>query len=74
MLESVYESDDEPMSTEILEEICDVSQSHLDVNRRDTHYKFRDRIKQIQLEWNGELKATRNMGKGSQKVSKNVVR
>ena len=45
-LDSGDESDDEPMSTEMLEDICDVSQSHPDVNQRDTRYKIRDRIKQ----------------------------
>ena len=33
------ESDDEHMSTEMLEDIHDGSQSHLNVNRRETHYK-----------------------------------
>ena len=28
------ESDDDPMSTDMLEEICDISQYHLNVNRR----------------------------------------
>ena len=41
-------SEDEPMSTEVLEEICDGSQSHPSVNRREASYKIRDRIKQIQ--------------------------
>ena len=39
------ESDDEPMSTEILEDIHDVSQSHPSVNRRETRYKIRVSIK-----------------------------
>ena len=33
-LDSGYESDDEPMSTEMLEDICDVSQSRPGVSRR----------------------------------------
>ena len=50
-LDSGDESDDEPMSTEMLADICDRSQSYLNVNRRDACYKIRDRIKQRQLEW-----------------------
>ena len=42
------ESDAEPMSMNMLEDICDGSQSHLNVNRRDTCYKIRDFIKQSQ--------------------------
>ena len=42
------ESDDEPMSTDMLEVICDRSQSHPDVNRRDVRYKICDCIKQRQ--------------------------
>ena len=39
------ESDDDPMSTEMLEDICDGRQSHPDVNRREARYKVRDCIK-----------------------------
>ena len=42
------ESDDEHISTEMLEDIRDISQSHLDINRRYSRYKIRDFIKQIQ--------------------------
>ena len=73
-LDSGDESDDKPISTEMLEEICDGSQSHPDVNSRDARYKIRDRIKQIQSEWKGQVKATRNMGKGSHKVFKTAVK
>ena len=48
------ESDDEPMSTEILEDIRDGSQSHQNVNRIEARYKTCDCIKQ----WKGVLKAT----------------
>ena len=34
-MDSGYESGDEPMSTEMLEDICDRSKSHSDVNRRE---------------------------------------
>ena len=41
------EADDDPMSTEILEEMCDGSQYHPNVNRREVGYKGCDRIEQI---------------------------
>ena len=62
------------MSTEMLEDICDGSQSHTDINRIEACYKIRDIIKQRQSEWKGAFKATRNMGKGSHKVFKTVVK
>ena len=68
------ELDDEPMSTEMLEDICDRIQSHPNVNRREARYKRCDSIKQRQLEWNGALKTTQNMGKGLNKVFKTVVK
>ena len=68
------ESDDEYISTEMLEEIWDVSKSHTNVNRREAHYKIRDRIKQTKSEWKGALTATRNMSKGLHKVFKTVVK
>ena len=73
-MDSGDESDAEPMSTEMLEHICDGSQSHTNVNRRETRYKIRDSIKQIQSEWREALKLTQNMGKGSHKVFKTVVK
>ena len=45
-LDSGDESDDEPMSTEMLEDIRDGSQYHPGLNRRDAHYKIHDCIKQ----------------------------
>ena len=39
------DSDAEPMSTEMLEDICDGSQYHPVVNRREARYKICDRIK-----------------------------
>ena len=36
----------EPMSTDTLEEISDISKSHLSINRREAFYKICDRIKQ----------------------------
>ena len=58
------ESDDEPMSIEILEDIRNGSKSHPSVNRIDACYKIHDCIKRSQSEWKGELLSTQNMGKG----------
>ena len=68
------ESDHDTISTEMLEDIHDGSQSHPNINRREARYKICDRIKQINPEWKGASKATQNMGKGSHKVFKNVVK
>ena len=72
-MDSDDKSEDEAMSTEMLEEIWQGSQSHLSVNRREARYKIRDHIKQGQSEWKGALKATQNMGKGLHKVFNNIV-
>ena len=58
------ESDDEPMSTDMLEYIRDVSQSHLIINRREARYRMHDCFKQRQAEWKGELLSTQNIGNG----------
>ena len=44
------ESDSEAMSTDILEDICDGSQSHLSINMREAPYKICDCFKQRQAE------------------------
>ena len=61
VISSGDESDDEPMSTEILEDIHDGSQSNLSVNRRETRYNIHDMIKQSQVEWKGVLLSMRNI-------------
>ena len=43
------ESDHDLISTDILEDIYDGNQTHLNVNRREARYKIRDRISQRQL-------------------------
>ena len=43
------ESDVEPISTQMLEDICGGSQSHPRVNRIEAHYNICDRIKQGQV-------------------------
>ena len=40
------ESDRDPISMEMLEDIRDGSQTHPNVNRREARYKMRDRIRQ----------------------------
>ena len=54
------------------EYICDVSQSHPIINRREACYKICDCIKQGQAECKGAVLSTRNVGKGLHKVFKAV--
>ena len=68
------ESDHDLISTEMLEDILDWSQTHPNVNIREARYKIRDRIRQGQQELKGALKATRSMGKGSHKVFSTIVK
>ena len=67
------ESDAEPMSTYMLEDICDVSQYHPSINRTGAHYKIHDRFKQMRAGCKGALLSTQNMGKGLHKIFKAVV-
>ena len=48
-MDSGDQSDHDPISTDMLEKICDRSQYHTNVNSREASYKIRDRINQIQL-------------------------
>ena len=68
------EPDHDLISTEMLEDIRDRSQTHTSVNRRDARYKIRDSIMQRQFECKGALKATRSMGKVLHKVFSTVVK
>ena len=58
----------------MLEDICDGSETHPNINKREAHYKIRDRVRQRQMEWKGALKATQSMGKGLHKVFSTVVK
>ena len=58
VMDSGDESNDEPMSTDMLEDIHDGSKSHQIINIIDAHYKVRDHIKQRQLGWKQPLKVT----------------
>ena len=72
-ISSGYESEDQTMSKDILEDIIDVSQSHPIINRIEARYNICDCIKQRRAEWKGVLLSTQNMGKCSYKVFKAVV-
>ena len=57
-IDSGDESDHDIMSMEMLENICDGSQSHPRVNQREACYKINDHNRQRKLERKGALKAT----------------
>ena len=61
------------MSTDMLEDFSDKSQSNLIINRREKCYKIRDHIERGQVECKGELLSTQKMGKGLQKAFRAVV-
>ena len=58
----------------MLEYIRDGRQNHPILNRKKEHYKIRDHNKRRQTEWKVTLKDTQNVGKGLNKVFKNVVK
>ena len=68
------ESDHDIISMEMLEDICEGSQTHPNINRRGTRYKIRDRSRQRQSERKGALKSTRNTEKGLHKVFSMIVK
>ena len=61
--DSNEKSDHDLISTEMLEDIRDGSQTHQNINKREARYKIRDRIRRKELQWKGSLRATRNMEK-----------
>ena len=73
MMPSENESDAEPMSTDMLEDISEVSQSHPIINRREARYKVRDCIEKIQAKCKGALLSMRNMGKRLHKVFRAII-
>ena len=73
-MDSGDESYHDLISTEMLEDNRDGSQSHPNVNKIEARYKIRDRIRQRQSERKGALKATQIMGKGLHKVFKTVLK
>ena len=50
-LDSNEESDNDLISTEMLEDIRDESQTHLNVNKRKARYKIRDRVRKKESQW-----------------------
>ena len=68
------ESDHDLISTDMLEDICDRSQTYPNFNRIEACYKIHDRIRKRQSQWKGALKATQTMGKGLHKVFSTVVK
>ena len=58
----------------MLEDICDGSQTHPNVNKSEARYKISDRVRQKESQWKGALKATRSMGKGLHKVFSTIVK
>ena len=76
-MENIYsneKSNHDLISTEMLEDICDRSQTHLTVNKMEARYEIRDRVRRKESQWKGALKATRIMGKGSHKVFSTIVK
>ena len=57
-LDSSDESYHDLISTEMLHDICDGSQTHPNVNKREARYKIRDCVRQRQSEWKGALNDT----------------
>ena len=73
-LDSNEKSDHDIISTEMLEEIREGSQTHPTVNKRGVCYGICDRIRRKESQWKGALKATRNMGKGLHKVFSTIIK
>ena len=73
-MDSGDEYEDEPMYTELSEDIRDSGQSHPSINRREERYKICDKTKQIQRKCKGPLLSTQNMGKGLHKMFKTAVK
>ena len=68
------DSDDEPMFTEMLEDISDGSQYHPNVNRREARYKYVIVLSKDNRNGKQRLKLIETWGKGSHKVFKTVVK
>ena len=73
-IDSNENSDHDLISTDMLEDIRDRSQTHPTVNKREARYEIRDHIRRKESQWKGALKATRNMGKVLHKVFSTIVK
>ena len=72
-LDSNEQSDHDLISTEMLEDIRDGSQTHPKINKREARMAIRDRIKQKKSQWKGELRARHKMVKGLHRVFSTIV-
>ena len=63
-LESNEKSDHDLISMEMVEDICDGSQTHPKINKREARYKIRDHIRQRKPQWKRALKAMQSTEKG----------
>ena len=68
------ESDNDLISTNMLKDIRDRSQTHTNIIRREARYKIRDHVRQRQSEWKGVSKDTQSMGKDLHKVFSTFVK
>ena len=73
-IDSNEQLDHDLISTEMLEDICDGSQTHPNVNKKEARYKIRDRVRQKESQWKGALKSKRIMGKGLHKVFSMILK
>ena len=73
-LDSNDQSDHDLISTEMLEDIRDDSQTHPNVNKREACYEILERIRQKQSECKGEFKRYAQHGKGLNKVFSMIVK
>ena len=67
-------SDHDLISTEMLEDIRDGSQTHPTVNKMEARYEIHDHIRRKESQRKGALKATRDMVKGLHKVFSTIVK
>ena len=72
-LDSNEQSDHDLISTKMLEDNRDGSQTHPNVNKREARYEIRDRVSRKESQWKGALKAPRTMGIGLNKVFSTIV-
>ena len=73
-LDSNEKSNHDLISTEMLEDIHDGSQTHPNINKLEARCEIRDRVRRKELQWKGALKATRNMGKVLHKIFSTIVK
>ena len=58
----------------MLEDICDRSQTHPTINKREARYEIRDLVRRKESQWKVALKVTLNMVKGLHKVFSTIVK